>query len=354
MPTALVKLDIDTGEPVRDANGRCVRCFANEAGEAIGQIPDAGSHVSGRFEGYTNAQETEKKVLRHVIEADDAWFRTGDLMRKDERGFFYFVDRVGDTFRWKGENVATSEVSQVLTEYPGVVEANVYGVAIPGTDGRAGMAAIVADEKLNLADFRAHLNKRLPGYARPLFLRIRREMDVTPTFKHKKSDLARDGFDPSLTADSLYFNDASRGAFVRLDDALYAEIQSGAGEGLSFLQAKSAEVELRATEIFGPASGASFLPLAHFLHPTALAALGGHPSPFGRGTGLRRAAGVDCHHGPGDALRALSPSRNSTASATSCDAGQTAQRAAPGDLVALLAFARPGSCRCRQIPARPR
>ena len=225
LPTALIRVDVATGEPLRDANGLCVRCSANEVGEAIGQIPDVGTSVSGRFEGYTSTQETEKKVLRNVIEANDAWFRTGDLMRKDERGFFYFVDRLGDTFRWKGENVATSEVSEAMTEYPGVVEANVYGVAIPGTDGRAGMATIVSNEELDLAGFRAHLAARLPDYARPLFLRIRNEMEVTPTFKHKKSDLAREGYDPAVVADAIYFNDAKRGAFVRMDDALYAEIQ---------------------------------------------------------------------------------------------------------------------------------
>jgi fatty-acyl-CoA synthase len=107
------------------------------------------------------------------------------------------------------------------------VEANVYGVAIPGTDGRAGMAAIVSNEGFDLAGFRAHLAARLPDYARPLFLRIRNEMEVTPTFKHKKSDLAREGYDPAQVADTIYFNDAARGAFVRLDDALYAEIQTG-------------------------------------------------------------------------------------------------------------------------------
>ena len=109
-----------------------------------------------------------KKILRDVFEPGDAWFRTGDLMRRDERGFFYFVDRIGDTFRWKGENVATSEVSEAMTEFPGVLEANVYGVAVPNTDGRAGMAALVVDARFDLARFHAHLKARLPDYARPL------------------------------------------------------------------------------------------------------------------------------------------------------------------------------------------
>jgi fatty-acyl-CoA synthase len=223
LPTALVAYDVDKSEAVRDAEGFCVRCAANQVGEAIGQITSS----SGRFEGYTNERESRKKILRDVFEPDDAWFRTGDLMRRDERGFFYFVDRIGDTFRWKGENVATSEVSQALTECPGVVEANVYGVRVPHTDGRAGMAALVVDQHFDLAQLRLHLAGRLPDYARPLFLRILPEMEVTATFKHKKSDLARAGYDPSATDDAIYFNDAARGAFVRLGQALFRRIQGG-------------------------------------------------------------------------------------------------------------------------------
>ena len=156
-----------------------------------------------------------------MFKPGDAWFRTGDLMRKDKRGFFYFVDRIGDTFRWKGENVATSEVAEAMTQYPGLVEANVYGVAVPGADGKAGMASIVVDGRFDLKGLRQHLASRLPPYACPLFVRIRREMDVTATFKHKKGDLARAGFDPSKTGDEIYFNDSEQEAFVRLDEKLF-------------------------------------------------------------------------------------------------------------------------------------
>jgi fatty-acyl-CoA synthase len=233
LPTALIGFDIEKGEPVRDPDGYCIRCSVNQVGEAIGRIAPSASlpglreGAGGRFEGYSNEQDTRKKILRDVFEPGDAWFRTGDLMRRDERGFFYFVDRIGDTFRWKGQNVATSEVSEAMTECPGVLEANVYGVTAPNSDGRAGMAAIVVDQRFDLARFRAHLNERLPDYARPLFLRILGEIEVTATFKHKKSDLARLGYDPSLTDDAIYFNDAGRGAFVRLDTALYERVQSG-------------------------------------------------------------------------------------------------------------------------------
>ena len=130
-------------------------------------------------------------------------------------------------FRWKGENVATSEVSEAICAFPGVKEATVYGVTIPGTDGRAGMAALVTDRDLDLAAFRAHLINRLPKYARPLFLRIRNEIEVTTTFKHTKNDLVRQGYDPVAAADVIYFNEPEKEAFVRLDKALYDRIQTG-------------------------------------------------------------------------------------------------------------------------------
>jgi len=225
-PVALVRYDIQKDEPARDGQGMCIRCAPNETGEAIGKISIAGS-AGGRFEGYTDSEASERKVLRHVFEMGDAWFRTGDLMRRDPKGHFYFVDRVGDTFRWKGENVATCEVSEAISAFRGVRDANVYGVAIPGTDGRAGMAAVVADGDLNLAALRSHLIDCLPGYACPLFLRILGELPVTGTFKQPKNDLVRDGYDPGATSDAIYFNDAERAAFVPLDQALYIRIQKG-------------------------------------------------------------------------------------------------------------------------------
>jgi fatty-acyl-CoA synthase len=147
-------------------------------------------------------------------------------MRKDPQGYFYFVDRIGDTFRWKGENVATSEVSETICAFPGVTHANVYGVKIPATEGRAGMATMVAEEELDLADFRRYLMNRLPAYARPLFLRIRTNLELTGTFKYSKTELVRQGFDP-VSDDVVYFDNAESGAFVRLDRALYERIKTG-------------------------------------------------------------------------------------------------------------------------------
>lgn len=225
-PAAIVKFDMETGAPVRDAEGRCIRSSRNEVGEAIGKI-SGGSGPSGRFDGYTSDVETEKKILRNVFAEGDAWFRTGDLMRKDEKGFFYFVDRVGGSFRWKGENVATLEVQEAVSACPGVLAAHVYGVEVPGAEGRAGMAALVVDPSFDPSVLRAHLADRLPAYARPLFLRIRDELEMTETFKPKTHSLAAEGFDPSGIADLLYFDDPRLGVYVRLDGELFDLIRAG-------------------------------------------------------------------------------------------------------------------------------
>jgi len=226
-PVSVVRFDVAREEPVRDGQGRCLRCAPGEVGEAIGQILDDASRPSARFEGYTSDAASAQKILRDVFQPGDAWFRTGDLMRQDAQGYFYFVDRCGDTFRWKGENVATAEVADAITAFPGITAATVYGVAVPGTEGRAGMAALVTDGELDLAAFRAHLGARLPAYARPLFLRLRRELDVTATLKYTKHEFVREGFDPTVTDDVVYVDDLARHAFVRVDKPLYDRIQTG-------------------------------------------------------------------------------------------------------------------------------
>jgi fatty-acyl-CoA synthase len=167
-------------------------------------------------------------VLRDAFVRGDAWFRTGDLMRKDERGYFYFVDRIGDTFRWKGENVSTAEVAETIAAFPAVSDVVVYGVRVPGMEGRAGMAAIVIRPAHNfdLVVFREHLVAHLPAYARPLFLRTQNEIAITATFKPRKQDLMRDGFDPAVCADLIFYDDPISQAFVRVDAALYDRIHN--------------------------------------------------------------------------------------------------------------------------------
>jgi fatty-acyl-CoA synthase len=226
-PTKIVRFDLEKQVPARNSLGRCEKAAPGEVGEAIGRIFHDPSKPSGRFEGYSNAADNEAKILRNVFVEGDAWFRSGDLMRRDSEGYFYFVDRIGDTFRWKGENVSTMEVSEVICAFAGIHEANVYGVEVPGHEGRAGMAAIVCDPDLNLADLRSHVSAYLPDYARPLFLRIRGEIDATATFKQRKISLVKDGFDPVNIRDAIFFDDPQAQAYLRLDGSRYRDIVSG-------------------------------------------------------------------------------------------------------------------------------
>jgi fatty-acyl-CoA synthase len=220
-PTAIVRFDDATGLPARGPDGLCIAVARGETGEAIGKI--AGG--AARFEGYTDAATTEKKILRDVFKPGDAWVRSGDLMRQDAAGFFYFVDRIGDTFRWKGENVATTEVAAAVSSAPGVKCANIYGVAVPGQDGKCGMAALEVESGFDPAAFRDHCAARLPAYARPVFLRLVESLSITETFKQKKHTLALEGFDPTAIVDPLYADWGS--GYVPLDVELYARISSG-------------------------------------------------------------------------------------------------------------------------------
>jgi fatty-acyl-CoA synthase len=226
-PIALVRFDIDAGEPMRGADGFCQRCVADEVGEAISKISSSEASPEARFDGYTDRAASERKILRDVFEPGDAWFRSGDLMRRDAGGFFHFVDRVGDTFRWKGENVSTSEVAETLTGCPGVTEAIVYGVEVPGADGRAGMAAVVVDDRFTMPEFERHIAARLPEYARPVFLRLLDGVETTGTFKPKKHDLMQTGYDPLAVADALFWYDRSERTFAPLDERAHARVRSG-------------------------------------------------------------------------------------------------------------------------------
>jgi fatty-acyl-CoA synthase len=226
LPVALARFDPATGEPARDANGRCIRCKPGEPGEAIGEILAANGTT--RFEGYTDAGASQRKVLSDVFASGDSWYRTGDLMRQDAQGFFYFVDRVGDTFRWKGENVSTTEVEGVLGRCPGVTDAAVYGVAVSGADGRAGMAALAVDATFSLSQFRRDVTAALPAYARPVFVRIVPAIELTGTFKLRKQHLALEGYDPARVSDALYVADGASDRYVPLDVATYQRLQAGA------------------------------------------------------------------------------------------------------------------------------
>ncbi len=228
-PIAIVRYDIETEQPVRGANGFCIACVPGEPGEIIGEIINDPKKPANRFEGYSDKAASERKILRNVFKSGDAWFATGDLMMRDARGYYYFLDRAGDTFRWKGENVSTTQVSEAITAFSDITEANVYGVSIPGTEGRAGMAAIVVKDmdSFDLATFRRHLRENLPHFARPLFLRFQSQFDITSTFKQRKMDLVAQGFDPTRSADSIFFDDPEADTFVPVDPALHEHITQG-------------------------------------------------------------------------------------------------------------------------------
>jgi fatty-acyl-CoA synthase len=224
-PIALIRHDVATCMPERDAAGLCIACEPDEPGEAIGLILDASDSPARLFDGYTDPGASAKKELRDVFTRGDRWFRTGDLMRKDAAGYYYFVDRIGDTFRWKGENVSTTEVAGVLRAYSGIVDAAVYGVVVPGHEGRAGMAAITTNDHFEFAGLRDHLTANLPKYARPLFIRQRANLDITGTFKLTKNDLTREGY--ANTGDPVWFNDNITDTFIPCDAAIAQAIQDG-------------------------------------------------------------------------------------------------------------------------------
>jgi fatty-acyl-CoA synthase len=191
LPFAVVDYEPGTGRPRRNARGRARRVRTGEVGLLLTKVTD-----KSPFDGYTDAEASERKLVRDVFRRGDCWFDTGDLVRSQGLGHIAFVDRLGDTFRWKGENVATTEVEGVLATHPDVEQAAAYGVSVPGTDGRAGMAAVRlrAGAELDGPGLAKHLLDRLPHYAVPLFLRLVDELEQTATFKARKVKLRDEGY----------------------------------------------------------------------------------------------------------------------------------------------------------------
>jgi len=221
----IVRYDVETGLNPRGSDGFCLRADHNEIGEMIGEIRNDDPRF--RFEGYETEEATNKKILKDVFKKGDRWFRTGDLMKRDENGYFFFMDRVGDTYRWKAENVATGEVAAVLSQFEGVTQANVYGVDVPGYDGRAGMASIVSEVEPDLAALKALVNQELPHYARPVFLRLSNESDTTSTFKFKKTNLVKAGFNPANISEPIYYANPTTDAYEVVTPEIYTKITEG-------------------------------------------------------------------------------------------------------------------------------
>eukprot|EP00795_Rhopilema_esculentum_P010551 gene10551-19283_t len=223
-PLKLFKVDEVTGELLRGADGLAIPCGYNEPGEMIGKIKN--NDPLRKFDGYLNKQATSKKIVHDIFTHGDSCFLTGDILYQDEYGYFFFHDRTGDTFRWKGENVSTAEVESIIGKILGLRDVVVYGVNVPGTEGKAGMAAIAdPDNQIDLNELLEPMQKSLPAYARPVFIRKQQEISTTGTFKYQKVQLRKDGFDPSkVKGDALYFFDQKTQTYEVLNTAVYKQL----------------------------------------------------------------------------------------------------------------------------------
>ncbi|XP_046973611.1 long-chain fatty acid transport protein 1-like [Vanessa cardui] len=225
-PLTLVKCDEVTGQILRNENGRCINCGPYEPGLLLGKIDPKKAILT--FAGYADKTASEKKMVRNVRVKGDCYFNTGDILEMDYYGYFYFKDRTGDTFRWRGENVSTAEVEGVISNLVGLKDTVVYGVLIPYVEGKAGMAAIADPEKkVDLKKLADGLKTSLPAYARPLFIRILPEPPLTATFKLKKRVLMEQGFNINVHNDPIYFLDQKSGTFTPLTQKLYDDIIQG-------------------------------------------------------------------------------------------------------------------------------
>ncbi|XP_076019709.1 long-chain fatty acid transport protein 6 [Genypterus blacodes] len=221
----LVKYDVTKDEIVKDKNGFCQRVGKGQSGLLLSKVC-----TTSPFFGYAGSKQlTEKRLMRNVFAKGDAYFNTGDLMAEDQDGFISFTDRLGDTFRWKGENVATTEVTETLGLVDFIEEINVYGVEIPGHEGRAGMCAVVVRQGhvFDGGKLFEHAERDLPSYARPLFIRIQEVIELTSTFKQQKFQLVQSGFNPATICEPLYVLDYAQRCYIPLTDSIYQSILTG-------------------------------------------------------------------------------------------------------------------------------
>ena len=225
-PYAIIQFDKEKNQPVRDAEGWCIKVKKGETGLLVGKITRRSP-----FDGYTDAEKNKAVIIKDLFKQGDAYFNTGDLVRDIGFRHAQFVDRLGDTFRWKGENVSTTEVENALSEYEKIAEAVVYGVEIPHTNGRAGMAAItLADgaalDEADCSKMAAEFRKCLPAYAVPLFLRVQQQAETTGTFKYQKSKLKEQAFNPNAAGERLLVLLPNSTAYCDLTAEIFENIQA--------------------------------------------------------------------------------------------------------------------------------
>lgn len=224
-PFAIVKYDPDDDAPFRDENGFMQKVDPGESGLLISEISE-----SLPFAGYSDEKENERKIFRDVFEKGDMWFHSGDLLRNMGYKHAQFVDRLGDTFRWKGENVSTVEVEKVVNTHFQVSQSSAYGAQIPGTDGRAGMLAVIPESDaydFNLKSLADMLLKALPAYAVPKFVRFKKEFETTGTYKIKKNTMRDEGFDPNRVEGPVFVLLPGRDTYEPLTNKLYQDILNG-------------------------------------------------------------------------------------------------------------------------------
>lgn len=225
-PVGLIKCDPETGEPERSADGLCIRCGPGETGQFVGRIIE--KDPVRAFDGYSSKDANKKKIISNVFKKGDTAYASGDLLTMDDYGYLYFKDRTGDTFRWKGENVSTTEVESVISKEAGLADCVVYSTEIPGAEGKAGMVAIEdPEQKLNLGELLTKLKLHLPGYAIPVLIRLVKQLETTATLKIPKNVLQNEGFDINAIKDPIYLLDKQQTAYRKLDRQLFDELRAG-------------------------------------------------------------------------------------------------------------------------------
>ena len=225
LPYAIVKYDVDENEPIRDEKGFMQKVAVGETGLLLGEISEGNP-----FAGYTSKAATDSKIVKNVFQEGDAWVNTRDLLRSIGYGHAQFADRTGDTFRWKGENVSTTEVEEVTNTLSQISLSTVYGVKMPGGDGRAGMIAIIPECNIDDFDLKGlgdHLQRALPSYAVPRFVRLNKNIECTPTHKIKKVLLKNEGFDPARVNDALFVLLPGESKYQPLTRDIYLKIRAG-------------------------------------------------------------------------------------------------------------------------------
>jgi citronellyl-CoA synthetase len=221
---AVVKVDQETDELLKDENGSYILCKQGETGMLLLAILKNSAYL-----GYKDKKQTEERILRNVLQENDAFFNTGDLITLHEDHWISFADRSGDTFRWKGENVSTQEVENILNSFPNIDMCSVFGVELPNTEGKAGMVAIKLkpSANFNLKEFARFVIDNLPKYSIPIFLRVQNDLEVTGTLKLRKINLKKQGYDINIIKDPIYLWDSSLNSYKTLEKDDYSRIMAG-------------------------------------------------------------------------------------------------------------------------------